>query len=367
MTCKAVPGMSSLWNFFSGNTPSDQEDVCRALSGSVDSLSRQGVSSEEARNCLRAALDALENPQQTGAAHEILVRFAAADLPARLLESMEKLDFEARKDATRLFSETLRLGGQPVVEYVQGHPRIVTLMLDGCGDANLALHCNRMLCACTRHPQLVASLLEAGVSSRLIRLCQNQSFDVSSDAFNSLRELLLTHKAVSAAYLERNFAEFFGLFNELLRAGREDYVTQRQALKILGEILLDRQFMEVMLTYVSDENFLQIHMNLLRENSKAIQLDAFHVFKIYAANPKKPPRVQQILFKNRDRLVRLLESIQPNREDESFLQDRKAVVQALMALEQPKVSIPPTPAAAASSTSASLPAVADDSGTSEPA
>merc|ERR1719450_336337 len=93
--------------------------------------------------------------------------------------------------------------------------------------------------------------------------------------------------------------------------------------------------MKVMLAYVGDEQFLQIHMNLLRETgSKAIQADAFHVFKIFAANPNKPPKVHQILLKNRERLVKLLDAM-GKEGDESFAQDRKAVVQALQSLEAP--------------------------------
>eukprot|EP00747_Dinoflagellata_sp_TGD_P208874 gnl/TRDRNA2_/TRDRNA2_82318_c0_seq1.p1 gnl/TRDRNA2_/TRDRNA2_82318_c0~~gnl/TRDRNA2_/TRDRNA2_82318_c0_seq1.p1 ORF type:complete len:364 (-),score=85.17 gnl/TRDRNA2_/TRDRNA2_82318_c0_seq1:50-1141(-) len=351
MTCEvAAPNM--LWQLF-GGTASDAQavveqqqqppkhweppELCQALSETLEVK----VSSEDLRLQLRAMLDLLEMSAPSRARSEEILRcLVAADLPARLLDCLDKLEFETRKDVMRLFGELLRLGEQPVVEYVQNHPRIIQRLLEGCRNAEVALHCNTMLRSCARHPQLSRTLLEARVAEALIDLCRHQSFDVSSDAFSSLRELILTHKVVSAAYLELHFAEFFGRFNALLQD--DHYVTQRQALRLLGEMLLDRKFMEVMLAYVSEEQFLMIHMNLLKDTSKAIQFEAFHVFKIYAVNPNKPPRIQRILFRNREKLVKLLSTFQPNREnDECFLQDRKAVIQALKTLEPMVSKAPP--------------------------
>ncbi|CAK9031079.1 Calcium-binding protein 39 (MO25alpha) (Protein Mo25) [Durusdinium trenchii] len=79
--------------------------------------------------------------------------------------------------------------------------------------------------------------------------------------------------------------------------------------------------MRIMLTYIGDDSYLQLHMNLLRDESKTIQVEAFHVFKIFVANPSRPPRVQAILFKNKERLVNLLKELTPHRsDDKQFLE-----------------------------------------------
>jgi calcium binding protein 39 len=247
-----------------------------------------------------------------------------------MLSALPKLEFEVRKDVMRLINLILQLATMPVFDYVRGHPQILQLLKDGCGNPEVALHCHMMLRSCCKHAELLQCLLEAGFATELLKLTQHSTFDISSDAFSSLRELLLTHKEKAAAHIDTHFREFFVPYNDLLQA--EDYVTKRQALRLLGEILLDRRFMRVMLAYVVDEQFLQIHMNLLRESSKAIQADAFHVFKIFAANPNKPPRVNQILLRNREKLIKLLDTLGKD-GDESFASDRKAVVQALQKLE----------------------------------
>ena len=43
--------------------------------------------------------------------------------------------------------------------------------------------------------------------------------------------------------------------------------------------------------YVGNVEYLKIHMDFLRNKSKAIRQDAFHIFKVFAANPRKPPKV----------------------------------------------------------------------------
>lgn len=51
-------------------------------------------------------------------------------------------------------------------------------------------------------------------------------------------------------------------------------------------------------------------MNLLRDTSANIQFEAFHVFKVFVANPKKPEAISQILINNRDKLIAYLRNFQ---------------------------------------------------------
>ena len=53
------------------------------------------------------------------------------------------------------------------------------------------------------------------------------------------------------------------------------------AVQLLGELLLDRANVKVMMRYVSDSKNLQMMMMLLKDNSRSIQFEAFHVFKVH--------------------------------------------------------------------------------------
>jgi len=50
--------------------------------------------------------------------------------------------------------------------------------------------------------------------------------------------------------------------------------------QLLGELLLDRHNYTVMTRYISKPENLKIMMNNLRDQSRNIQFEAFHVFKV---------------------------------------------------------------------------------------
>lgn len=51
-------------------------------------------------------------------------------------------------------------------------------------------------------------------------------------------------------------------------------------LQLLGELLLDRRNFVIMTRYISQPENLKLVMNMLKESSKNIQFEAFHVFKV---------------------------------------------------------------------------------------
>jgi len=309
--------------------------VIQDLSSILDDVSSAALNNipmAQIRSLLQDSICAFEAPTISADERaELLRRVLALDLPAKMLAALSCLEFEARKDVMRFFHQILQDASGPVLHYVHSHQQVLQLLVAGCGKEDIALHCHMMLRSCTQQKQIVVCMLQAGFASELVKLAHHQIFDISSDAFSSLHALLLTHKSVAATYLEVHFKEFFESYSDLLRT--ENYATNRQALRLLGEIVLDRKYSKVMKLYIQEAQFLQVLMNLLRDNSKAIQVDAFHVFKVFAAASDKRPRVHQILIKNRDRLVKLLESLGEENNGESFLQDQRAVVEALWSLE----------------------------------
>jgi len=164
------------------------------------------------------------------------------------------------------------------------------------------------------------------------------SFEVSADAFTTFREVLTKHKQMVCQYLSVNFDLFFSQYNEIL-VKSQSYVTKRQSIKLLGEILLDRQNYPVMTAYVDSSDHLQLIMMLLRDDRKMIQYEAFHVFKVFVANPKKSGAVERILFKNRDKLLNFLPKFLEDRTDDDQFTDEKSylVRQIEMMVNDPTV------------------------------
>ena len=104
-----------------------------------------------------------------------------------------------------------------------------------------------------------------------------KNFDVASDAFELLKVLLVGHCALSARFIQDNYTTFVGHYNQLLQS--DNYVTRRESLRLLGELLLERENFGTMMKYISDHENLKILMMLLRSKKTRIQLEAFHVFK----------------------------------------------------------------------------------------
>lgn len=93
------------------------------------------------------------------------------------------------------------------------------------------------------------------------------------------QDLITVHKKLVAHYIMTNFDLFFERYHESLVQSKS-YVTKRQSIKLLGELLLDRANYSVMMTYVESGAYLKLCMNLLKDDRKMIQYEGFHVFKV---------------------------------------------------------------------------------------
>lgn len=79
-----------------------------------------------------------------------------------------------------------------------------------------------------------------------------------------------------------------------------------QSLKLLGDLLMERNNVRIMVQYVGEVKNLMLVMNLLKDPSRTIEFEAFHVFKVFVANPRKPGRIKEILITNKEKLLRYL-------------------------------------------------------------
>ena len=125
----------------------------------------------------------------------------------------------------------------------------------------IALNCGTMLRECARYEALAKILIYSEDFYNFFKYVEVSTFDIASDAFSTfkafwftitidwclslqltyfylLQELLTKHKILCAEFLEANYDKVFAHYQGLLNS--ENYVTRRQSLKLLGELLLDR-------------------------------------------------------------------------------------------------------------------------------
>ncbi|KAL9648160.1 hypothetical protein ABK040_012693 [Willaertia magna] len=278
--------------------------------------------------------NATEEPKKTDI-FEIAKEAYENDFLLYLVQYIEYLDFEARKDGMLIFNYLVKLqmnGRYTTVDYICEHDQILTILLTGYEKSEVSLLCGSMLRECLKHEILAKKMLLGGDDVfKLFIYVDNPNFDMQSDAFVTFKELLTSrHKTLVAEFLDSNFEKFFTEYNKLLNS--KNYVTKRQSLRILGEIIMDRSNFTVMSKYINDRNNLKLIMNLLLDKRKNIQFEAFHVFKVFIANPNKSKPVKNIIRLNREKLIQYLKEFQPEREqqDEQFLEEKTQLINILL-------------------------------------
>ncbi len=253
-----------------------------------------------------------------------------------LLRNLGRIDFEGKKDAVQIFNNIVRrqIGTRtPTVEYICTKPEILFTLCRGYEQQDVALNCGTMLRECVRFEALTKIVLNSDNFYDFFKYVEVSTFDIASDAFATFKvrykaisrdfaasyqlcfffvqELLTKHKMLAADFLENNFDKVFEHYGKLLHS--DNYVTRRQSLKLLGELLLDRHNFSVMTRYISNPDNLKLMMNMLKEKSRNIQFEAFHVFKVFVANPNKPKPILDILLRNQDKLVDFLTKFHTDR------------------------------------------------------
>ncbi|XP_073055970.1 putative MO25-like protein At5g47540 isoform X2 [Primulina eburnea] len=252
-----------------------------------------------------------------------------------LITRLPELNLETRKDATQVVANLQRQQVQSrliACDYLEINIDLMDVLIIGYENTDMALHYGAMLRECIRHQSVAKYVLETERMKKFFDYIQLPNFDIASDAAATFKELLTRHKSTVSEFLSKNYEWFFAEYNSKLLEST-NYITRRQAIKLLGDILLDRSNSTVMIRYVSSRDNLRILMNLLRESSKSIQIEAFHVFKLFVANQNKPADIVGILVANRSKLLRLFADFKTEKEDEQFEADKAQVVKKISALE----------------------------------
>lgn len=332
-----------------GSPPKVEEEVARTMSQMKVIV--QGTQEQES------------NPDEV---HKLIHAIIQEDLLYDISKSVRLLPFEARKDTQILFSHILRFkpqnaapGDPSAISYlVLNRPEIIIELCRGYNHQQSAMPCGQILRQALAYDTIAAVILydesepgEKAVQLKEVDVGKRQtgkgtfwtffswinkgSFEVSADAFTTFRDILTKHKQLVSQYLATNYELFFTQFYNPVLLLSQSYVTKRQSIKLLGELLLDRSNYVVMTQYVASGDNLKLTMNLLKDDRKMVQYEAFHVFKVFVANPNKSDEVRRLLIKNRSRLLRFLPNFLDGRtDDDQFLDEKSFLVRQIELLPE---------------------------------
>uniref|UniRef100_H2ZHV3 Uncharacterized protein n=1 Tax=Ciona savignyi TaxID=51511 RepID=H2ZHV3_CIOSA len=259
-----------------------------------------------------------------------------SDVLELVLKNLSHISFEGKKDFTQIFNNLMRrqIGTRmPTVEFLCTKEGILHILIEGYENPEIALSCGVMLRECIRAEAPAQAVLHSNAFFKFFEYVELSTFDIASDAFATFKDLLTRHKVICAEFLNKHYDRVFECYTQLL--GSENYVTRRQSLKLLGELLLDRHNYTIMTRYISRPENLKIMMNNLRDQSRNIQFEAFHVFKVFVANPNKTKPILDILMKNQQKLVDFLSNFHNDRnDDEQFNEEKAYLIKQIRELAQ---------------------------------
>ncbi|KNE59151.1 hypothetical protein AMAG_18110 [Allomyces macrogynus ATCC 38327] len=332
--------MSFLFNKYSRpKTPGDLVRAVREFVLRMDTLGPKGV--EEASRELARYLAQIKymvvGTNDAPPSPEVVVAVAQEiyqqDLLTLLITHLIHLDFETKKTVAALVTHLMRLQmghRYPTVEYFAARPDLLAFLIQGYENPEVALNCGVMVRECARSKPLAKTMLAHPIFWSFFSYVQSTTFDTASDAFVTFRDLLTRHTDLATAFLDANYDAFFERHTQLMHS--TNYVTKRQSIRLLGELLTERSNHQIMMRYLASTENLKVIMNLFRDQSRNIQFEAFHPFKLFVANPRKTRAVADILIRNRDKLMTYISNCVPDMIGNQPNEDKMLVLEKLAEL-----------------------------------
>uniref|UniRef100_A0A182FDG9 Calcium-binding protein 39-like n=1 Tax=Anopheles albimanus TaxID=7167 RepID=A0A182FDG9_ANOAL len=242
-----------------------------------------------------------------------------------LVQHLGQLDFESKKNVILIFNNLLHR--MVAVHTFCAKPELLFALMAGYERPETALHCGAMMRECIRCQELAEVMLYSDGFMRFFCYIQGSSFIVAADAFSTFKKLLTHHSTVAAEFLIQHYDRFFTHYDQLLRKLRHTIAK----LEVARKSALRSAPLCVKKKYISSPNNLKRIMSMLKEPSRNIQLEAFHVFKLFIANPTKPIAVLTILLRNQRKLIDFLNRFHVDRGEE-FHDDRSYLIMQIQGL-----------------------------------
>lgn len=333
------------FSFFKPSRPKTPVELAKAIRESLQALDSKTVAEV---NALKKALEEVEKnflsmrqllsgdgEAEPNSEHvtQFAMEVCKEDVIGLFIHMLPILGWEARKDLVHCWSILLKQmvgSGYCCVEYIENHAELLDFLVVCYDNKDVALNCGNMLRECIKFPSLAKYILESTSFELFLKYVELPNFDVASDAFTTFKDLLTRHETAVSEFLTARYEEFFELYEKLLTSA--NYVTRRQSLKLLSEFLLEPPAnSHIMKRYILEVGHFKVMMTLLTDPSKNIQISAFHIFKVFVANPNKPREITVILAKNHEKLLALLHNLSVGKgaEDEQFEEEKEMIIKEI--------------------------------------
>jgi calcium binding protein 39 len=325
-----------------GKDPKSVHEIITALTKNLNRLQRGHFKDQDKVSKILKRINEMiygnidTEPESEAIRSQIAEELYKNDILLLFIENLNLITFEGKKDILQIFGHIInrRFGTRlPSVEYILKKSQIVWLLIEGYENNDLAFVCGQIIRDCIRYEALAQLVLniEHENDYKLFDYLRYPSFAISSDVFLTLQDLLTRHKTLVKNVFEKDYKIIFKKLNELLDS--QNYYMKRKSIKLLSELLFDRNNQKVMKRYISSaENFNLIN-SLFQSSCRFISIQAFLVITLFVSNPQMSQQIKDILLKSKQSLIESIENLRNDGQDfEQYEEEKSEVIKILVDL-----------------------------------
>jgi len=244
----------------------------------------------------------------------------------KLIGTGVSLSFEHKKTTINIVHDIFKIMDgetQHCAKYFELNTNFIDvakLLIENCGLEDMNFFSGNILRAFAKHYNLLKILLDFNFLDKLIKLVEDQRFEISSEAFEIFHNILIhkreKEKLVVFQFVKSNFDKFVDFYTGLLNY--DNYLCQRSCLKALYELLSDPINDEIMIKYISLVDNLKTIINFLSNGNKGIQYEGFMLLELLVKNINRStnPDINHIITNNKSRLIQFVNELDVESEQE---------------------------------------------------
>lgn len=280
------------------------------------------------------------NPEDTRA---FLKPLSTTSLLPDLLSHLGDITHKASQDLLILFDCLFqKIESSVFINYLKRNTSIFPNLVDALQYTGISSTAANILKSVVKVREVWNELMMRNIALvyKLFDIVQSPDFTTASGAL-TIVQLLLSHPMTkneppwAASWIIRHYETVMPIYHTKVIKGA-NYVSKRMGLKMLGEILTESANQELLMRYISERKNLILMMTLLRDRQNAVRYEAFHIFKLFVANPHKQEPIVKILMVNRKKLIRFLGSFLSKRDtkDEMFKIEKATLIDILESMQE---------------------------------
>ncbi len=325
-----------------GKDPKSVHEIISALKKNLNHLQRGYIKDQDKVSKILKRINEMiygnidTEPESEAIRSQIAEELYKNDILLLFIENLNLIAFEGKKDILQIFGHVInrRFGTRlPSVEYILKKSKIVWLLIEGYENNDMAFVCGQIIRDCIRYEALAQLVLniEHKNDYKLFDYLRNPSFAISSDVFSTLQVLLTRHKTLVKNVFEKDDKTIFEKLNELLDS--QNYYIKRKSIKLLAELLFDRNNQKVMKRYISSAQNFNLINSLFESNCRFISIEAFLVITLFVSNPQMSQQIKDILLNSKQSLIESIENFRNHGQDfEQYEEEKSEVIKKLVDL-----------------------------------